>query len=250
MTEQSAPRWSSWAMRRALAAGTPVRQPSWGVGDALRTLGLALAATIALIVVLARNHIDSGNGWGLIATSWTTWAVMLLWPLRVSARKGNGAVLDYGLRVSPRHVRLAAIFFAVGFAAAAAAAWVITKIHGDFTSAAGQAASRQHGAVLVTFALSSIIIAPVCEEMVFRGLLFTALMKRGMSDAASVGGSAMLFALFHLEPTRLPLLLVLGVVLGEVRRRTGSTSASMVTHALINLLPALSMLSGALTLSR
>ena len=243
MTEQPAPVWAPWAMRRALAAGAVLRQPMWGIGDAIRTLALALASTVLLYLVLALNHVDPGNGWGLIATSWMLWAVLGLWPLRVAARKGNGAVLDFGLRTSSRHVRLALVIFGIGMAAAAAAAWVITQVHGPFTSAAGQAAAKQHGAVLVVFAASTVVIAPVCEELAFRGLLFTALLKRGVADRLTVLLSAVAFAAFHFEATRFPLLLVLGLALGEVRRRTGSTAASMVTHALVNLLPAISMLT-------
>jgi membrane protease YdiL (CAAX protease family) len=152
-------------------------------------------------------------------------------------------VLDYGLMISPRHVRVAASIFVIGMAGATVAAWVITTVHGDFTSTAAAAASHQHGAVLVVFALSTVLVAPVCEEVAFRGLLFTALHKRGLADRAVVVISAAVFAAYHLEPTRFLLLFVLGLALGEVRLRTGSTSAAMITHALVNLLPAITMLT-------
>jgi len=46
--------------------------------------------------------------------------------------------------------------------------------------------------------------------------------------------TAAVFAAFHLEPTRLALLFVAGLVLGVVRYRTGSLTAPIVAHMVIN----------------
>lgn len=245
MGEYAAPLWAPWSMRRALASGAQLRQPTWGLGDVWATLLLAQGTTIALYLVLSHQRIDPANGWGLIATTCWAWAVMVGWPLLVASRKGNGAQIDFGLRMKQSHLRFAVLAFAVGMAVASAIGWVITRIQGPFTSAAGELASSQSGLVLLVFAVSTVLVAPACEEIAFRGLLFTALMKRGMSGGGAVVVSAVIFAAFHLEPTRFPLLFALGLALGEVRRRTGSTSAAIVTHMLINVLPAAAMLNGA-----
>ncbi len=45
----------------------------------------------------------------------------------------------------------------------------------------------------------------------------------------------LIFALFHLNPWRFPVLLVIGVYLGFLRERSGSMLPSMLAHALINM---------------
>ena len=72
---------------------------------------------------------------------------------------------------------------------------------------------------LVVLALLAGVGAPIVEELAFRGLLFGALEKRGQGQVACVLISAVAFALFHFEPVRFPVLLVIGLALGTVRAR-------------------------------
>ena len=53
--------------------------------------------------------------------------------------------------------------------------------------------------------------------------------------------AALLFALIHLEPVRIPVLLTIGLVLAVLRARTGRVGASMVAHALNNSVAILSI---------
>jgi len=55
--------------------------------------------------------------------------------------------------------------------------------------------------------------------------------------------TAVLFAGFHFEPSRIAVLLVLGGGLTAVRAWTGSTGASMVAHLTINLPGAIAILA-------
>jgi membrane protease YdiL (CAAX protease family) len=89
-------------------------------------------------------------------------------------------------------------------------------------------------------------LAPVVEEIAFRGLLYTALCKRGTSAHIASLVSALAFAGIHAEPARLVILVALGLVLGEVRRRTGSTAAAIVTHVMNNIPAAVVLLVGPL----
>jgi membrane protease YdiL (CAAX protease family) len=182
------------------------------------------------------------NGWGLLFTAAVPWAAMIGWPVVVAKRKGNGAQIDFGLQLTKAHVRTAVLAAVYAYGGAGLVALVIEKVHGPFNSVAGQVASAQRGIVLVVFALTMVTIAPLAEEIAFRGLLYTALCKRGISEIAAVLISAIAFAAFHFEPTRLPLLFAIGVVLGEVRRRTGSTAASVITHVLNNAPSAISLI--------
>jgi membrane protease YdiL (CAAX protease family) len=85
--------------------------------------------------------------------------------------------------------------------------------------------------------------APVVEELAFRGMLFSALLKRGVGARRTTVLVALTFAIFHFEWIRLPLLLVIGLVLGYLRERTGRVGASVVAHSVNNIIGALSLLS-------
>jgi hypothetical protein len=82
-------------------------------------------------------------------------------------------------------------------------------------------------------AVVAAVLAPVCEEIAFRGYLQTTLaLRRG--PAVAIGAGAFLFALLHLDPIRFPALLLLGAVFGWIAWRTGSVWPSVAAHATNN----------------
>lgn len=88
----------------------------------------------------------------------------------------------------------------------------------------------------------SVLIAPLCEEIFFRGYLFGGLL-RGMRPLAAVILSALLFAIAHgLIGSFAPLLLI-GVVLAVVRWRTGSLWPGMAIHICNNALATILVIS-------
>ena len=203
--------------------------------DAWVTLALTLVIAVTVAAVALSRQFDPYNGWGLIASSALPWVALAGWPLWVTARKGNGGRIDLGLQMTRAQLRVAVTAGFVAYAVGLIGAWVTTRLRGDFTSTAGDVGSRQQGLVLVVFALLAGFVAPVVEEIAFRGLLFGALCKRGTSPLFATLVSALVFAAFHAEPARIGILIALGIVLGEVRRRTGSTSAAIVTHMMNNI---------------
>jgi len=76
------------------------------------------------------------------------------------------------------------------------------------------------------------ITPAICEELFFRGLVFSGLRRLGVWPA--VLGSALLFALAHASIYRLMPTFILGVVLGVLRWRSGSVVPGMVMHAINN----------------
>jgi membrane protease YdiL (CAAX protease family) len=77
------------------------------------------------------------------------------------------------------------------------------------------------------------LLPALCEELAFRGGLQSALAGR-RSPARAVALSALVFAVFHLDPIRFPGVLLLGVAFGWLAWRTGSIWPSMVAHAVNN----------------
>ncbi len=87
-------------------------------------------------------------------------------------------------------------------------------------------------------------IAPLCEEMAFRGWILTAFRTRH-AVAPSIVATALLFALMHLDPVRFVALVALGVGYGWLAWRSGSIWPSVVAHATNNTLGVLIASAGA-----
>jgi membrane protease YdiL (CAAX protease family) len=78
-----------------------------------------------------------------------------------------------------------------------------------------------------------VIIAPIVEELIFRGVIMNGFI-RNYSKTGAIIYSALLFALFHLNPWQFPATFLLGIVLGFVRIRTKSVLACILGHAIHN----------------
>lgn len=80
-----------------------------------------------------------------------------------------------------------------------------------------------------------VIIAPVTEELIFRGVIMHGLM-RNYSRVTAIFLSGLLFALFHMNPWQFPATFILGITLGWVMIRTHNILACIAGHGLNNLL--------------
>ncbi len=85
-----------------------------------------------------------------------------------------------------------------------------------------------------------VIIAPVVEELIFRGVVMHGLM-RNYSKTTAVFFSGLLFALFHLNPWQFPATFVLGLLLGWLMTGTRNIGLAILGHSLNNLLVLLSI---------
>ncbi len=78
-----------------------------------------------------------------------------------------------------------------------------------------------------------VIVAPLTEEFLFRGIILRGLLGR-YRPAAAIGLSAMLFALMHLNPWQPISAFTLGVIFGWFYLRTGSIWPGVIGHAINN----------------
>ncbi len=109
--------------------------------------------------------------------------------------------------------------------------------HDEATEALVREATRIDSplrAVTVPFAL--VLVAPVTEELLFRGLLLPALGARYGTTPAVIATSV-LFGLFHLDAQAAFFATAMGLVLGVVRVRSGSVLPAIALHAGFNALP-------------
>ncbi len=81
----------------------------------------------------------------------------------------------------------------------------------------------------------AILIAPVVEEMVFRGILYPTLKHYGFRRAA-LWGTALLFAAVHLNLATFVPLTLLAIVLVWLYEATDNLLAPIVAHSFFNLL--------------
>jgi len=78
-------------------------------------------------------------------------------------------------------------------------------------------------------------MAPVSEEIIFRGFLFRGFVSRlGMIPAVII--TSAIWSLLHVQYEWLYLaqIFVLGLVFGLLRQRSGSTILTIILHAIIN----------------
>lgn len=91
---------------------------------------------------------------------------------------------------------------------------------------------------IATAVVTLIIIAPVTEEIFFRGIIFEGFLGN-YSSAKSMFLSSLLFALLHLNPWQMPHAFVLGVFFAYLYQKTRSLPLCILGHALNNAIPLL-----------
>lgn len=84
------------------------------------------------------------------------------------------------------------------------------------------------------------VIAPIVEELLFRGVIMNGLM-RNYPKYLAIFFSALLFALFHLNPWQFPATFILGLLLGWLMVRTRNIFVCILGHAINNFLVLLSV---------
>ena len=118
--------------------------------------------------------------------------------------------------------------------ASLASAGVVALLEALGLDVAPQAAEQALGLVEPWVAvLAIVVLAPIAEELFFRGVVFNAFLRERGPRLAYVG-SAALFAVIHLSIVALLPIFLLGLALAWVYDRTGSLLAPIVMHAVVN----------------
>lgn len=236
-------RWGELRARvmQSLANGAGGFQP-WQAFEAF-TLYLTVFAA-AMIAVNAMSLPKSGMI-RLAAQLWTlAAAAVLLWPLARGARflearrwvglvRGRGA----GVEALAGAAGYAGIFPLMVGAAIATALWAsrlgISAAEGAHPLAPLVAESPAWGLRIYVLFLA-VIVAPVMEEIMFRGL-FYGWLRSVMRAPAAVIVCGLLFASLHPQGILgVPTLFVLGAGFSILREWRGSLIAPILAHALVN----------------
>jgi membrane protease YdiL (CAAX protease family) len=99
---------------------------------------------------------------------------------------------------------------------------------------APQAAERALAVIdPVLTVLAIVVLAPIAEEIFFRGVIFNAFLREGGRRWAFLGSSA-LFAVIHLSLVAAIPIFLLGLALAWVYERTNNLLAPIVMHMVVN----------------
>lgn len=215
---------------------------TWSPGSAASLIALAMVLSLLAAAIASASRgrgMDSGlealvlGGALLLAYAGQMGLVWLM-----AHGLGAGFTSAVGLRRVERMGRWLALA-----AGAALAAWLFSLAYAAVVGWSGIRLPGQGLRVLsllpdgpvgrVLTVLIIVFVAPFAEEIVFRGVLLSALRAR-WGTLIGIGGSAVVFSALHASVYGLLPLLVLSVVLGVLFVRSRSLWVSMLAHSAFN----------------
>ena len=172
--------------------------------------------------------------YGLVLAGWSGFACIAGFAAAWRVRKRPLAA--FGVRSTSWRWLLIGI--AAGFVAfifKGAAVLTFTALTGISSNPQDVYAAGGSGGVmsLLTATLLIGVVVPLGEELLFRGVLTTALLRYG--PFVGVVGGALIFALLHGINIVFPAAVIAGLVAGEIYRRSGSVWPAVVVHVVYNL---------------
>ena len=235
-----------------IAPATPTPSlPPWGfVGTVLwGVLGFVawfVAQTVVVVALIAWQHATEPGSVDLqkmMTDALTLAAVTIVaspaWIgiAAIAARWKRWEVADYMALVLPRRREL---LFAIGCLAAVLVTFdLVTYALGReviprFMIDAYESATTPVAVVLLFVAI--VIVAPICEEIAFRGFLFRGLADSFVGVAGAIVLTAAGWALMHVQYDWFVIsqIFLLGVLFGWLRWATGSTLLTIILHMIAN----------------
>ena len=147
-------------------------------------------------------------------------------------RKNTGRCLLLGLATGLGLVLIASAF-----------AWIsslLIQAFGDqvepqklVTLIAEESAKQENIGTLIFFVVMAVAVAPIAEEILFRGILYPAIKQIGYPRVAAIG-TALLFALFHVNLLTFASLTVVALGLIALYEFTDNLLAPITAHAVFN----------------
>jgi membrane protease YdiL (CAAX protease family) len=204
---------------------------AWLVGNVLGS---------AVIVATGYKSASEAPVWVTMVLALSLWTPMLAGLWMLSIRLGRGSFADdYGLRfklvdlvgvpvgVLSQLVVVRLVYWPLE------RGWPQTFSRSHVERNARDLYDRAHGGWLLGLVAVVVIGAPFVEELMYRGLLQGALVRR-LNDAVAVVAVAAFFALIHFRWVELPGLFVFGLILGVCALRTGRLGMGIVAHMAFN----------------
>jgi len=226
--------------------GSEAERSPWRPRDAAVAVVAGFAASIIVLVLLG-GEADAIQLFGLVVPAQSAGTIAAVWGLAkrrmdwrralsasIVGRDAWGLLTGAGLQLG---LSLIAYWVIVGLLGGEAPTQDVVEAVAD---AIGQ------GERLLVF-IGVVLLAPVSEEVVFRGVLLGAL-RRTRSERFAVVMSAAVFAGVHLlDPNAVlavPFLFVIGIVTGRAVVVTGRLGRAIAIHAGFNAVTVLAIFAG------
>nr|WP_235022784.1 type II CAAX endopeptidase family protein [Amycolatopsis alkalitolerans] len=232
-------------------AATPPEH-RWGFGAFLvvEAVLLASAAFVSVLLGPAPPGRPTPVSDVLIGTITPTVLAALVAVL-ITLWRGNGPRIDLRLEWRWADIRMGLKLGALGLVLTTISAFIWTQAVGESNATSAIGALVEDQPMSLTAAIIMFIylavLGPVCEEIIYRGLLWGAVERlpwggERWTRVAAFLLSTAVFAVSHLEPLRTTLLLVIAIPIGLARLFTGRLPAAIVAHQMNNFLPAVALL--------
>jgi len=231
----------------APAPQRPVLTQRWGLGDVV--VGWLAAQVVALLWGLSVLAVTGHAGERFDDLPLTVVALVQLGlalgffavPYVVTRTKGNGLVADLGVRAAWRDLwrgGLAGTLLQI--VALPLMYWpllrLLGKTAGDLEGPATSLSERANGAGgIVLLVLIVGVLAPIFEEIFFRGLVQRAFLKRGLPPWAAIAVTAIVFGITHFQLLQLPGLVLAGALFGVLAHRSGRLGPAIAAHVGFNM---------------
>lgn len=214
----------------------------WTIGDVGKATLLAIVSTVAimgLLVAFFALFILSGSDWVLeswfilIIAGLPLYALMILAVWLFSVRKYKCGWRALGFRNSnAKGLLLGASVVLIGIAIGALYDFIIVQTGGDSPSSIPSdfVGTWYNWAMLGLFAM---VVAPVAEEIFFRGFMLPGISKR-FGKGWGIVVSAFIFSLAHLQPGALVPIFLLGLLLAWLYIKTKSIWPCIFAHFTYN----------------
>jgi membrane protease YdiL (CAAX protease family) len=220
----------------------PVLTP-WKPWEAIPVALAALSASILVAVILAAAGLGPGGPALVLSALALEVAFVGFSVIWVSLRHRHAfAALGFRSTRAARDLAVGAwfgagLFGVTVFAVAPLLSWLWTSVSGHPPPAIEQPVVPQDPttAQAVLGAVAVVIGAPLGEEVFFRGFLHASLRGR-MGFAAAAAISSVAFALFHVSPFLILLMVFVGFALAWLFERRGSLIATIGAHAMFNVI--------------
>ncbi len=231
----------SRVLARLRSAGGEVRAGSFDLPDLLVSVVLALFFSGLVVKAALRHAADEPLKPENVLPSSLIFVIFVIGIGGFLAFRGLRLTELFGFtRVRAPHVGGWAVLFllsAMPFVGAvnAVSVWLLKNAaeQQQLVELFQSAAAHHDVSTMVKILVAGVVIAPVCEEFLFRGY-FYGVGKRYLGGWISALLTAALFAAFHASLTSLAGLFVLALALNVAYERTGSLFVPMTMHALFN----------------
>jgi membrane protease YdiL (CAAX protease family) len=220
-------------------AGGAARWPAW-LAPAAFVLALGLIFCASGVIAVVRRALGEGAAASPAATIAGTVVQDVAWlvaALLLVVQLGRPALADFGLSRLPARRALAGVILAgAGFYGVSAAYGALVGGGGGQDVLESLGADRGTGYFVAT-AVLVIVLAPVCEELFFRGFMYRALRNR-LRPLPAAGVIGLVFGSLHFTGSGtlvlIPVLVLLGVTFCLLYERTGSLVPAICLHVVNN----------------